>query len=401
MYIEDLIQKVVIHCMFLFDKPALHNFSVSKDYSILDSMNSQIELGNALTEKQGALALRILNSHRQSLSTEIEEYDTSIDNPKWKHPFRTLLTVREVNVIDGNILIQFPFDQSLVDYLRDRNSRVHELYRGSWDNAAKAWKYALTEKNVLWLGDVLSQREFKFSEEFTKLYDQIKEVRDNLEEHIPMLTFENNKYVIKNAHKFVTQLDSDNLIASLFNARNQGINTWDDGIQALLDEYDNNTTKRILLSNRKENTWFNSDIIKIDEFEDLISHGGNVLIIVPGGSELALTRKWVNFANSCGIKNKDISVMFRLPNNQSEFNEYVKEAELNNPITDSTKMVFVSTKITKPLIKAGIKFQTAINLGYYNYMHFTMNLVVDNVCNLVYYSMKAPVENKKWRPQEL
>jgi hypothetical protein len=81
--------------------------------------------------------------------------------------------------------------------------------------------------------------------------------------------------------------------------------------------------------------------------------------------------------------------------------QFVKTENLNGPVTDSTKMVFVSTKITKPLVKSGVKFNTVINLGYYNYMHFTMSTIVDNARNLVYYSTKAPTIQKRWQPHEL
>jgi hypothetical protein len=109
----------------------------------------------------------------------------------------------------------------------------------------------------------------------------------------------------------------------------------------------------------------------------------------------------MEFAYRLGIETKDMSVMFRLPNEQSDFNQFVKDHELNGPITDTTRIVFVSTKITKPLIKSGVKFNTVINLGYYNYMHFTMSTVVDNARNLVYYSTKAPTIQKRWQPHEL
>jgi hypothetical protein len=75
---------------------------------------------------------------------------------------------------------------------------------------------------------------------------------------------------------------------------------------------------------------------------------------------------------------------------------------LNNPVDENTKVVFVSTKITKPLVKSGVKFKTVINLGYYNYLHFTMSAAVDNAQNLVYYSMKQPNNYKnKWQQHEL
>ena len=136
-------------------------------------------------------------------------------------------------------------------------------------------------------------------------------------------------------------------------------------------------------------------------FADLLNYGGPAMVIVPGGSELEVVKQWSDFAHSLEISNEQMSVMFRLPNEQAEFNKYVKTAELNNPVDEKTRLVFVSTKITKPLIKAGIRFNTVINLGYYNYMHFSMSTVVDNARNLVYYSMKTPAKNTRWQPHVL
>ena len=159
---------------------------------------------------------------------------------------------------------------------------------------------------------------------------------------------------------------------------------------------------RGVLRSTNDRPWFNNTEVSIDKFTDLVKYSSPTLIIIPGGSELDSIIKWTEFVLSIGITQEEISVMFRLPNEQATFNSYVKQMNLNNPVDENTKVVFVSTKVTKPLVKSGVKFKTVINLGYYNYLHFTMSAAVDNAQNLVYYSMKQPNNYKnKWQQREL
>ena len=54
------------------------------------------------------------------------------------------------------------------------------------------------------------------------------------------------------------------------------------------------------------------------------------------------------------IANEDMSVMFRMDNKDNdsvEFNRYIKEYNLNNPVDKSTKIVYISNnKVPKPLL---------------------------------------------------
>lgn len=411
MYIEDLITKVALSGMFTFNDLRMSGFANTKDFEILMSMSDQIELGNALTEKQAVLALRILHNHQNSINQSVPEITTALDNPKWKFPFRSLSMVRKISIephppksgFSGSecIFVRFPFSNDIVDQLRKRNPTVHDLHKGHWDNDAKSWIFNLTEKNIAFLGDLLIPMDFQIDEQFAEYYIEVCDIRKNVEAHIPLLVLDDNNLVIKNAHRMVTQPNTDNVIEALFNARRQGILTWDDAIQAKLDTHPNKITTAMLTTSRKKQFWVNSETVKVSEFDEVLNYGGRIMIVIPGGSELALTTKWVKFAVSQGIDPKNISVMFRLPNEKAEFNQYVKEAGVNNPVSDDTKIVFVSTKITKPIIKSGVRFDTVINLGYYNHMHYSMNVVLDNISNFVYYSMKAPIETKRWLPQEL
>ena len=410
MYIEDLIQFATGSGPYLFKSGV--TISDGRDFNVLSSMGDQLLYnGNQLTEKQGLLALRLLNKYRDELRPFVTSLDDDLDNPKWKNSFRVLPKHKTVKIDIHSqssklhhkkcILVEFPYDNDLVEAFRKRNTGLHELHKGSWDSSIKKWVFALTETNIEWLGNTLLSKEFQPDEEFTELYQSVVSTLNNLESHIPMIVKSDTGYVLKNTHKSIPAIKTDDLTEALFLARDYGITTWDNEIDIQIDKTLHPVTKTILSISDKKHPWVDSNMHSIDAFKDLIQHGGPALVIVPGGSELELLNSWVKFAERQNIEAKQLSVMFRLPNEQSAFNEYVRLAGLNNPVDENTRIVFVSTKITKPLIKSGVKFNTVINLGYYNYMHFTMSTVVDNARNLVYYSMKAPTKNNKWQPQEL
>jgi hypothetical protein len=410
MYIEDLIQFATGSGPYLFKSSV--SISDPRDFNVLSSMGDQLLYnGNQLTEKQGLLAVRLLNKYRNELRPFVATLDDDLDNPRWKNSFRVLPKHKTIKIGIHNqasklhhgkcILVEFPYDNDLVEAFRTRNTGLHELHKGSWDSNIKKWVFALTETNIEWLGNILLTKEFQPDTEFSELHQRVVDTLADLESHIPMIVSSNGSYILKNTHKSVPDIETDNLTEALFLAREYGITTWDNTVDVQIDNNLHPVTKTILSISDKKHPWIDSNIHSVDVFKDLIRYGGPALVIVPGGSELELLDTWVKFTERQNIESKNLSVMFRLPNEQSAFNEYVRLAGLNNPVDENTRIVFVSTKITKPLIKSGVKFDTVINLGYYNYMHFTMSTVVDNARNLVYYSMKAPTKNNKWQPQEL
>ena len=409
MYIEELIQFATGSGLWLFKH---NNFVSGHDATILSSFADQIAYNaNQLTEKQGHLALRILNKHRDVLRPAVKNLDSHLDNPKWKNPFRVLTKNKRISIkaYDAQgvtpygkmrICIEFPYENDLVEIMRKRNGEVHDVFKGIWDGDLKQWVFPLSERNIEWLGNTLLTREFQADEQFLEYFKSISDALIDLENHIPMLVSVDGKFQLKNCHKNIPQPDTEDLVQALFCAREYGITTWDDTIESQLATM-HPVTKTILSISSKKHPWVDSGMYNINSFTDLITHGGPALVIIPGGSELEMVKNWSEFGRSLGFRTEDMSVMFRLPNDQSDFNQYVKAENLNGPVTDNTKMVFVSTKITKPLIKSGVKFNTVINLGYYNYMHFTMSTIVDNARNLVYYSTKAPTIQKRWQPHEL
>jgi hypothetical protein len=120
------------------------------------------------------------------------------------------------------------------------------------------------------------------------------------------------------------------------------------------------------------------------------------MVVIPGSNELDTMTLSYEFFKELGITNKEMSVLFRLPSNTHEnFNNFVKLNELNSPITEATKIIFVSGKIPKPIFKSGIKFHSILNLGYNN-VHYTLRDFIKNHENTIVYSREKEIRNMKF-----
>ena len=402
MYIEELIQFVTSSGQYLFNAFPTNVIGLN-DYKILESIATRLYYNqDRLTEKQAILVVKLLKKNRDVIRPHLPSIDQLLENPQWQHPFRVIPTIKKISIDGAHILVEFPYEQDLVEALRGRNQDVHPIHAGAWDHEVRKWKFQLTETNIEWLGNFLLTKGFDADEKFQQLYAEVIDVIHNIENRLPMIVPTSSGFAIKNAHPKVPQPETNNLAEVLFWARDYGITTWDDSIGSRIKSELHPITYKILSAGVKR-PWVNSLENGIEGFADALKYGGPVLIVIPGGSELESVVKWATFAASLGIKEENMSVMFRLPNEQADFNTYVRDSNLNNPVDENTKIVFVSTKITKPLVKSGIRFKTVINLGYYNYLHFSMSAEVDNAQNLVYYSMKEPnkYNTNKWQQHEL
>ena len=193
-------------------------------------------------------------------------------------------------------------------------------------------------------------------------------------------------------------LTSNDLISAIFEARKKGVCAWDDSVAKFIDSEElSSTTRSFLKTDPGEKFGINSSTQPITDLATIILNLLPVLVIIPGGDELDKMKSATDFFKNIGIKNEEMSVMFRLPSNtQAIFNEFVKFNELNSPITANTRVVFVSGKIPKPIFKSGIKFHSVLNLGYSN-VHYTMQDFIKNHENGIVYSKEKDVKNLRDR----
>lgn len=401
MFIEDYILGIAGYGNYIFAPATVQSLPI-QDATFFDSVAQAVFNGSAVTEKQGTLALKLIKNNVSRLDLKVfPDVLADLNNPQWRQPFRVIpihktITIGKHGKYGHAIYLEFPYEEKIIDELRTWN-RI-DRNRGAWDSAVRKWVMTLREDNILMIGDQFLHNGFAADDEFLRLFEEVNEVEANMDQHLPMIVSSDDAIKLINHSDKIPQLDTDDIVEALFIAREYGITTWDDTIEEVVthDEF-NIVTRNVLKYLDGENyLWFHSDTHDISSFTELLTYGGTALIIVPGGSEYENVKQWSEYAESIGITTEQQSVMFRLPNGEAQLNTYVKERGLNNPVTDNTKIVFVSTKIPKPLVKDGIKFSTVINLGFYNSMHFTMSTMIANARNLVYYSIKEPSKVKKY-----
>lgn len=386
MNIEDLIILLATRCQ-------LNQF----DSKIVESFYNQIFQGNGFTEKQSSLALKILERQSSKLSeilgTDISKY---IANPVFRIKKRSINLGKKITVFEHAefgkaIKVEFPYNETLVEKIR--KERVN-LPFAAWDKEERAWIFSLNERSIQLLIPFVINEGFIPDDEFAGYIEQIKIIQENLEKYVPMVKLCENTIKFVNVNENAPQPDSNDVLQSLFLARKIGIHTWDDNISSYLK--DNNINETVInFLNENPGTTFsiNLENFKFSDLGGIVKHLNPAVFIVPGGSELEKTQAGIEFLNSIGISNNEISVLFRLPKETGEnFNNFVKELELNNPLTEKTRAVFISSKVPKTIIDSGIKFNCVVNFNFYS-VHYTIREFVKNHQNVIHVLDKKPQRN--------
>ena len=78
------------------------------DVDVLSSMFESATNSKALTEKQGALACKILLKYQRQLSAKLVDV-RPLENPVWRVPLRKMDYSKRLYVEEDNIFIKFPF----------------------------------------------------------------------------------------------------------------------------------------------------------------------------------------------------------------------------------------------------------------------------------------------------
>jgi len=390
MNIEDLVVFSVRHAVPLN----------TWDARLVVSIYEQIITKNSLTEKQGAAMVKILKRYHSAISThagqDILQY---LENPTYRLGIRKINTVKRITIVEHElyeraIQVEFPFDQNIIEAIK---SKKHIQHTGQWDSEKKSWIFPLSEYSVAHLAKIAQENSFEMDAEFTSFVKQYNAVVENIEQYIPILVAENDGVKIRNFDEKLANFSSENILKSVFEARKLGVLTWGENIGDHLETAGTSEiTRNFLQSEPGENYHINSEKNDIFSLTDIVQNMTPTLFIIPGGSELEKLQDCCAFLQSIGFEPNEVSVMFRMPKETHEnFNNFVKNSGYNNPITDSTRAVFVSGKFPKPILKSGIKFHTVINLGFDN-VHYSLRDFVKNHENLVYYTEKFDLKKMEF-----
>lgn len=385
----------------MFSVKPLPNLS-TYDQTLLASFSDQLERGNGLTEKQATVAERILTKYSSEFSQFFgQNIDPFLQAPKYKLGKRVINQAKTVKLINNKenvkvISVAFPYNDEVVNKIKTFRTIFNKTLVShlgyvrfpqiDWNTESRSWIFSLREDLVNWVYNTFQPLGFEFDQEILDLYENIENIKNSFEQYVPMVVYSDNSFKYINTHENIPQPTSTDLLEVLFNAKKYGIFCWDESIDiALNDKSINHFTKKLLRENTGTELPQNGEKLTKADLKDTIDYFKKILVTIPGGSELESLRYFHKFMKDSGIPNENMSVLFRLDSSSGTIcNDYVKTNNLNNPISDKIKIFFISGKVPKPLISAGVEFDAIINLGG-NSAHYTQkNLVKNHHCVINY-----------------
>ena len=373
MYIEDIISTYALRIK-------LNPF----DSNLIMSFFDQLTKGNGFTEKQSVIAVKILKRYTQQITLlGGSGVNLWLDDPKYKFGIRTLTTVKHISVLkdENKIKVKFPYNDALLAEIKKEKSK---FISAEWSMEEKSWIFSLEDQAIAFLASWVNDKDFTSDEVFADYAAQVNAITSDFEKHIPMLSLQGKTAKIINAHPSIPQPTSNDVITSLFEARRAGVTVWDQSVdEALNSSSANEITKKFIKSEILEPLSINLEENSIMELVPLIQNMSPCIITVPGGNELSKTKVALELLREAGFENSEISVLFRLPNDTNQdFNNFIKEEKLNSPLSENTKVVFLSGKVPKPLFESKLKFNCVLNFNFYN-VHYTLANFVKNQHNVI------------------
>jgi len=339
----------------------------SSDYNLITSLARQTFRGTAYTDRQCELAKQKIIYYKSqyedngyNIDIAIEELRMplrEVDRSRWVKLVSSPDNLLERDQVDGPwIAVRFIFQKKLI-------SSIEQLKRslGSaiYDKENKIHYFPVTEKTVYEILSVFNEQNgFVVEEQIKDYYEKVLHMKNNKDQYLPGIY----GLKLKNLHQksFDYALSSigepniDNLCHYYDQKDKFGLYHFDDqdvtlsikSLNPLSQSIVKRSKNQIQLSTKKytiEN--LAESVLELYRFPLLI-----VLDEKNCYSELTQFHRAFNGI----IPNESCSVLFRLENNEegSEFNQYIKNNNLNNLVDKNTKIVYINnSKVPKPLLK--------------------------------------------------
>jgi len=371
MYIEDLIIALAMS----------RNSAVNPyDLKLIHSFHDQISRGLGFTEKQELLSVKILKRQVSKLDiifgTQISPF---LENPTFRLPRRVVSASKRISIVPHSLYgkavkAEFPYNEKMLTRIREEKSKLNY---SQWDPEQKSWIFSLDEHSLSLLSKIAIEENFTVDEEFENYQNQIKEIENNIEQYVPMISLNGEKLEFLNISPKIAQPANSNIIENLFYARKLGIFTWDEAIENSEEwQSADPVVRKFLQTDPRGEFSINLEKTTISSIKDIVKHLSPVLFLIPGGTELEKMEQSLDFLKTIGISNEEVSVLFRLPNETGgKFNNFIRENNLNSPVTENSKAVFISSKVPKTIIEKKIKFNAVVNFNFYNIHYSIKNLL--------------------------
>lgn len=362
------------------------------DKTLLYSIGRQTHRGLALTDRQYDLAKQKIEYYRPAFESLNIDINSCKDN--LRQPLREIDRSQYIRIVEHNneekLVIRFPFNKPKIMILQNKvKSQIpnDEYYH---DKGSQAHYFTFNEINLYLLVTAFKDKKFEVDKEVLNIYNELEEMNNNKHKYVSgVYNFELCNLRNKAIETVISDVGEppcqENLALYKDRRYTYGLDYFDEEelerslreLTILSQKIINRESIRIFISNKK---------YSIESLVNCLWELNRFPLLVVIDHEFSLEHLHeFHRAVSGFVLDEEQTVMYRLDNNtNSEFNEYIKNNNLNNPLDKNTKIVYISSnKIPKPLIKSDWRYKAILNIGFIQ--SWRRNTIADDNDLIMYY----------------
>jgi len=320
----------------------------STDITIMHSIARQVFKGTALTDRQFALMQEKLSKYKDQFINSECDFDYAVE--QLRQPLREIDRSKYIKICKDNdeiplkgiddqlqwIKIRFPFKKSIIIDIQSLSNKCEHYHhsKGSHEHF-----FSLTDLNIKKILDIFLDKEFKIDKELILRYNAIQEIVNNKLSYIPYFDGDNlvncHKDIHDNLIKEINEISSENFLQVADRQLRHGYFV-ECPTPTTLAEKIAFRKEQIFHSNPNDNDlkFILSEIYNLDRFPLLV-------LLEEHKADTQLHAIQTFFRDL--IPSEVQSVLFR-QSGSTDFNDYVKERNLNNWVDNNTKIVYINTK---------------------------------------------------------
>lgn len=351
-----------------------------EDLNYINAIIENIKQEKFITTKESNDLILIVKQYRKTIAPYLRsQLDQYVKNTKFSttEPIdknKILIKIENDIKLKKAITISSEFNLNLSRFIKSNNSLIRQL---SWDISSKKWKMALHEKNIEFISTLCSEFSTKtiLDSELQNYIEEINSIKQNENLYFPTLIKEDDTFKFKNIKNNFT---TSNIYDALYEAKKRSITKIDTSITSLAEYNEIKKTDLEFLTNKKTITMDN-----IEDLSNLSNYIFPAIVVLPDEIELESLKHCLAFFNSIGIKNEEISVLFRLSNAYCKnFNVFVKDNNINYICSKNSKVIFIKKVIPKLIFQKGIEHTTLIHFSNtYSNFPFRTRIFIKNTFN--------------------
>ena len=362
-----------------------NKFEIEKeDFTIMNSIARQVFRGTALTDRQYNLVKEKLQKYfYQFDNARLEGAEVAVES--LRKPLRQIDRSRYIKVVDvpdsisfeetSNkfVAVRFPFKKTDIMLINE----ISNSNKGYYHNKGTHIHYfELTEHNLLRIGDRFFNKDFEIDILLKERYSQIKQIQSSPKKYLPYVD-DGNIFNIKESISAIIKQETNNNLLKIYDRR------WRYCLEHINIKVTNNSLEEKIANRSNVDYQSKPSVEGIDQILYALYNLDRypMIVVIENNDCENQLYEVINFFRAL-IDPSEQSVLFREENNDSGFNQLIKDRKLNNWVDKNTKVVYISNnKIPKILLETEWKPNCAFTFNSNN--NKNVQMYIKNNCDLI------------------